>query len=100
MPATKVPCGPEKEPFHVTGDLLWYQSLFDARYESYMYWDTCEIDASQFINIVETQVHIMRLWYWAIVTSFALEPISKVPYGPRETAISRDRWLVVVTIIV
>jgi hypothetical protein len=29
-----------------------------------------------------------------------LVPVTKVPYGPRETAISRDRWLVVVTFVV
>jgi hypothetical protein len=27
-------------------------------------------------------------------------PITKVPCGPRETTISRDQWLVVVTVIV
>jgi hypothetical protein len=27
-------------------------------------------------------------------------PITKVPYGPRETTISHDRWLVVVTVVV
>jgi hypothetical protein len=25
--------GLEKQPFHVTGGKLWYQSLFNARYE-------------------------------------------------------------------
>jgi hypothetical protein len=29
-----------------------------------------------------------------------LVPVMKVPYGPRETAISRDQWLVVVTVVV
>jgi hypothetical protein len=27
-------------------------------------------------------------------------PVTKVPRGPRETVISRDRWLVVVTVVV
>jgi hypothetical protein len=27
-------------------------------------------------------------------------PVTKVLYGPRETAISRDRWLIVVMVIV
>jgi hypothetical protein len=27
------------------------------------------------------QVHSMRLRYWAIVTGFALVPVTKVPYG-------------------
>jgi hypothetical protein len=31
---------------------------------------------------------------------FALVPVTKVPCGPRETAISHDRWLVVVTVVV
>jgi hypothetical protein len=34
------------------------------------------------------------------VTGSVFMPITKVPYGPRETVISRDRWLVVVTIVV
>jgi hypothetical protein len=29
-----------------------------------------------------------------------LVPVTKVPYGPRETVISRDWWLVVVTGVV
>jgi hypothetical protein len=31
---------------------------------------------------------------------FALVPVTKIPYGPRKIAISRDRWLVVVTVVV
>jgi hypothetical protein len=31
---------------------------------------------------------------------FVLVPVTKVLYGARETAISRDRWLVVVTVVV
>jgi hypothetical protein len=27
-------------------------------------------------------------------------PVTKVPYGPRKTSISRDRWLVVVTVVI
>jgi hypothetical protein len=27
-------------------------------------------------------------------------PVTKVPYGTRETVISRDRWLVVVMVVV
>jgi hypothetical protein len=34
------------------------------------------------------------------VTGCVFMPVTKVPCGPRETAISRDRWLVVVTVIV
>jgi hypothetical protein len=34
------------------------------------------------------------------VTGPVFMPITKVPYGPRETTISRDRWLVVVTVVV
>jgi hypothetical protein len=34
------------------------------------------------------------------VTGSVFMPITKVPCGPRETAISHDRWLVVVTVIV
>jgi hypothetical protein len=30
----------------------------------------------------------------------ALMPVTKVPRGPRETAISRDQWLVVVMVVV
>jgi hypothetical protein len=55
---------------------------------------------SQFVKIVETQVHNKHLRYRAIATGFALLPITKVPCGPRETVISRDQWLVVVTVIV
>jgi hypothetical protein len=35
-----------------------------------------------------------------IVTGFVFMPVTKVPYGPREIAISHDRWLVVVTVVV
>jgi hypothetical protein len=55
---------------------------------------------SHFVKIVETQVHIRRLWYWAYVMGFALVHVTKVPCGPRKTAISRDRWLVLVTVVV
>jgi hypothetical protein len=34
------------------------------------------------------------------VTGSVFMPVTKVPCGPRETAISRDRWLVVVTVVV
>jgi hypothetical protein len=37
-----------------------------------MYWDVREIDTSQFVKIVETQVHIRHLWYWATVTGWKL----------------------------
>jgi hypothetical protein len=57
-----------------------------------------EIDASQFIKIVETQgtacVSDIEL------TGCALVPVTKVLCGPREIAISRDQWLVVVTVVV
>jgi hypothetical protein len=65
-----------------------------------MCWDTHEIDAPQFVKIVETQVRSRRLRYWATITGFALVPITKVPCAPRETTISCDRWLVVVTVFV
>jgi hypothetical protein len=35
-----------------------------------------------------------------IVTGLFFMPVTKVPCGPEETAISRDLWLVVVTIVV
>jgi hypothetical protein len=35
-----------------------------------------------------------------IVTGSVFMPVTKVPYGPKETAISHDRWLVVVTVFV
>jgi hypothetical protein len=35
-----------------------------------------------------------------IVTNSVFMAITKVPYGPRETAITRDWWLVVVTIVI
>jgi hypothetical protein len=31
---------------------------------------------------------------------FALVPVMKVPYGPKEATISRDWWLVVVVVVV
>jgi hypothetical protein len=31
--------------------------------------------------------------------SFVLVPVTKVLYGARETVVSRDRWLVVVTVV-
>jgi hypothetical protein len=34
------------------------------------------------------------------VTGFALVLVTKVPCGPRKTAISHDRWLVVVMVVV
>jgi hypothetical protein len=34
------------------------------------------------------------------VTVYVFMPVTKVPCGPRDTAISRDRWLVVVTVVV
>jgi hypothetical protein len=45
-------------------------------------------------------VHNRHLRYWAIVTGFALVLVTKVPYGDRETAISCNSWLVVVTVFV
>jgi hypothetical protein len=79
------------------------QALFHARYQSSMWaqrnshftWlvtscgnGRCLMPftnpISQFIKIVETQVHIRRLWFWASVTGFALVPSTKVPCGPRK----------------
>jgi hypothetical protein len=34
------------------------------------------------------------------VTGSVFMPVTEVPCGPRKTAISRDRWLVVVTVVV
>jgi hypothetical protein len=34
------------------------------------------------------------------VTDFALVPVTKVPCGPEKQSFSRDRWLVVVTVVV
>jgi hypothetical protein len=34
------------------------------------------------------------------VTGSVFMPVTKVPCGPRETAMSRDQWLVVVTVVV
>jgi hypothetical protein len=62
--------------------------------------DACEIDASQFVKIVDMQVHNRCLRYLAIITGRALVAVAKVPCGPKEIVISRDRWLVVVTIVV
>jgi hypothetical protein len=100
MTVTKVPCEPRETAISRDRWLVVVMVVVWCRYESYVCWDACEIDASQFAKIVETQVHSRRLRYWATVTGFALVPVTKVPYGPRETAISRDRWLVVVTVIV
>jgi uncharacterized membrane protein YfhO len=41
-----------------------------------------------------------RYEYVLSVTDFVLVPIAKVLCGARETSISRDRWLVVVMVVV
>jgi hypothetical protein len=45
-------------------------------------------------------VHDRHLQCLATVTGSVLVPITEVSCGPKETAISRDRWLVVVTVVV
>jgi hypothetical protein len=65
-----------------------------------MCWDTREIDASHFVKIKETHIHSRLLQYWPTIMGCVLVPVTKVPCGPRETTISRDRCLVVVTVIV
>jgi hypothetical protein len=62
---------------------------------------TCvETEASHFIETVETPVHRMRLWCQFNSNGLCFMPITKVSCGPRKIAISRDRWLVVVTVVV
>jgi uncharacterized membrane protein len=48
----------------------------------------------------ETQVYNTTLRCWFDVMSCVLVPVTKVSYGPRETTISRDQWLVAVTVVV
>jgi hypothetical protein len=57
-------------------------------------------DVSQFIETDETRIHDTRSDVDFTVTGSVLIPITKVPYGPRETSISREQWLVVVTVVV
>jgi hypothetical protein len=91
MPVTKVPCGSRETAISRDWWLVVVTVVVWCPLRSYVYRD---------VRIVETQVHIRHLWYWATVTGFVLVPVTKVPCGPRETTISRDRWLVVVTVVV
>jgi hypothetical protein len=59
-----------------------------------------KIDVSHIVETEEMQIHSTRLRCWVPVTGYVLVPVTKVPYGPRETANSRDWWLIVVTVIV
>jgi hypothetical protein len=62
--------------------------------------DASEIDASHFRQDrgdAGTQKAFPILSYY---NGLYFVPVTKVPCGPRETAISRDRWLVMVTIVV
>jgi hypothetical protein len=62
---------------------------------------TCvETDASHFVESEEMQVHGTHLWCWFYSNGLFFMPITKAPCGPREIAISRDQWLVVVTVVV
>jgi hypothetical protein len=58
-----------------------------------------KIDVSHIIETEETHVYNTTLQCWLDATGNVLMLVTKVLCGPRETVISHDRWLVVVTVI-
>jgi hypothetical protein len=100
MPVTKVPCGPREAAISRDRWLVVLTVIVWCSLQILVVLRRTWNNASHFVKIVETQVHIRRFWYWAFVTGFALVPVVKGPCGPRETTISRERWLVVITVVV
>jgi hypothetical protein len=89
--------GPKTWPIHRDiGDAYWKQAspLIERKQTR------VETNVSHFVETEETQVHGMRLWCWFHSNGLCFHArYQSSPWAQRK-AISRDRWLVVVTIIV